>query len=380
MRDSYMKLRLFCPVISMLLAVLSASLSASTVVYWTFEDGVPGELMNGTWTTNQVGSYDQSDNHFDFYAWNQANSPSFSAEGDTATGEGMAAVFSGNKDGYNGNSDFVNWSPSAWTIELSFRFDIVGVNRTLIGKDGSAGLSSNRALSAFYLQTGSASEIMLQYVSVSGERFILSTEFVPVAGKWYDLAVRSDGRYLDILINELEGDGLETIGSWDLDNVANSLGDVDHNIKVTSTWTFGRGWYGNSNVDHITGALDDIRFSDERLADEQLLSYRPLVVSQTEGKTILFKNIPEESDSFSVVLDREPSADVEVVLNIPVGLDAGNGNGQAVTRTFTAANWNVPFAVELSVADGDQLVNAMEKITYSVSSADVAFNIITATA
>ena len=37
-------------------------------------------------------------------------------------------------------------------------------------------------------------------------------------------------------------------------------------------WTFGRGWYNGGFVDHIDGRMDNIRFSDVALPNEDLIS------------------------------------------------------------------------------------------------------------
>ena len=64
-------------------------------------------------------------------------------------------------------------------------------------------------------------------------------------------------------------DGLDyKIGSLDL----TGTGDTNTALRASElAWTFGRGWYGGKFTDHITGYLDNIRFSNTALTPDQLL-------------------------------------------------------------------------------------------------------------
>ncbi|MBN2064958.1 MAG: hypothetical protein JW745_09160 [Sedimentisphaerales bacterium] len=273
-------------VFSMLLA-LAASVQSygATVIHYNFEDGTASTAMNATGDSSRFGSADLSGNGYNFLAWDANAGPKFSAEGDTATGAGLSAYFTGGQDGYN--TAISNWGPQAWTIELSFKYTTVAAFKTLIGKDGTAGLS-DAGLSAFYLQTDgdNGNAIRLQYVTKSNEKFNLLTSLVPTANQWYHLVVRSDGRYLDIFVDTLDNTGFNSIGSWDLDTVSPSLGDVDHSFKVTGNWTFGRGWY-NKSEDFMSGNIDDIRFSDTALDKTDFLQYKAVYSPTPEEGAIL---------------------------------------------------------------------------------------------
>ncbi len=266
----------------LLTLVVSMQSLGSTVLWYDFEDLVDraGMTMHDE-PAPAIGTVDKSGNGYDMWAWANAdtnNGPRVSEVGDTATLDGVCAIFSGGQDGYvPSTSEFNNWSPETWTMEFSFRYDVVESYKTLIGRDGSAGIETEANLSALYIQTdgGNGNAIRLQYVSESMERFILVTSFVPEAEAWYHMVVRSDGQNLDIFVDKLDSSGFVNVGSWDLDAEGN--GDVDHSIKVTSTWTFGRGWYG-SNGDLITGAMDDIRFSDTALYEAEFLQNTNRVV------------------------------------------------------------------------------------------------------
>ncbi|MBN2064536.1 MAG: DUF1080 domain-containing protein [Sedimentisphaerales bacterium] len=350
-------------------ALLSSTLSAATVLHWNFEDGTPGTEAYGTYF-GRVGSLDLSGNGYGFYAWNADNGPSFSALGNSPDGQGMSVVFDGTEDGYQQSADFIAWSPEVWTIEISFKLDVAGSLKTLIGKDGSAGLSDSR-LAAFYLQADGAGSIKLQYATVSGELLELVTGYVPQAGQWYNLVVRCNGDMVDINIDAMDGNGFVEIGSYDID--ALGFGDVDHSFVATGVWTFGRGWYNNGNTDFIVGAIDDVRFSDSFVAMNDLLWYVPVQISETQSRTVLYTTDLAHTDDYYISLLQQPQADVAVTVVVPEGIDAGNGSGEPVVVNFTPANWNISRKVTLSIADAGYDFAAYELVSHSVTSADPSY-------
>lgn len=97
------------------------------------------------------------------------------------------------------------------------------------------------------------------------QRYILDTTLVPQLGKWYHLAAVSDGTTLLVYADLLDGQGFQVIGQLML-NPAN-----DNSLRATGNWTCGRGWWNGNFVDHITGNLDNIRFSDVALSPSELL-------------------------------------------------------------------------------------------------------------
>jgi hypothetical protein len=65
--------------------------------------------------------------------------------------------------------------------------------------------------------------------------------------------------------DQFDGAGFQNIGSLTMD------AGIDHSLRPTGNWTFGRGWYNGNFVDHIDGNMDNIRFSDEALTMDQFL-------------------------------------------------------------------------------------------------------------
>jgi len=65
--------------------------------------------------------------------------------------------------------------------------------------------------------------------------------------------------------DQFDGNGFQNIGTLIMD------AGIDHSLLPTGNWTFGRGWYNDNFVDHVSGNMDNIRFSDEALTTDQLI-------------------------------------------------------------------------------------------------------------
>ena len=249
-------------------ALVASMASAGTVLHYDFEDGTPEAPMNDFPVTQQngtVGTVDLSGNGYDMLAWDDYWGPMFSAEGDTPTGVGLSSFHDGHRDGYAPQEGLVAWSPSTWTIELSFKFDNPDGWRTLIGRDNWTGIEGDIAASMYIQSNGIDNAMRITFATVSDERYTLDSSLFPVPGQWYHLAVVADGDQLDMYADQFDGNGFQNIGTLMMAE------GVDHSLRPTGTWTFGRGWYNGGFVDHISGNLDNIRFSDVALTSDQLI-------------------------------------------------------------------------------------------------------------
>ncbi|NLH15900.1 MAG: LamG domain-containing protein [Phycisphaerae bacterium] len=247
--------------------MVTIPLSAATILYYNFEDGTPGVAMNGTGTNGQIGSLDISGNNRHMYAWNTIAGPWFSALHDTPTGIGLSSKHNA-QDGYCFEPVLVAWSPSVWTIELSFKLDTIAGWRTLIGRDGFPIWSGGQVDigAALYIQKNDRNRaITLDFATVSGERYTMDTSLFPVAGQWYHLAIVAAGDTINIYADRLDGNEFQNVGTF------NMTPGQDHALLATGTWTFGRGWFNGNQADAIMGNLDDIRFSDVALTPAQFI-------------------------------------------------------------------------------------------------------------
>lgn len=331
---------------------------------WDFEDGTPGAPMNDTGRTGQVGSEDLSGNDFHMYAWDASYGPSFSAAGATPTGEGLSSRHNGGQDGYLSDTFICGWSPTAWTIELAVKLDHLSGWQTMIGRNGS---SQGEAEADFYFQKQDVSDrFRINLDTVGGQRYILDADFTVEAGRWYRLAAVSDGATLTLYADRLDGAGSRVVGTLAL-NAAN-----DNALAASDdSWTFGRGWFNGSQADHITGNLDDIRFTDRALSPTEFMHYRPLEVTETEGNTQVSER-GATSDTFTVRLNHNAAwpalaGDVTVTLSTD-----GQVEVEPSSLVFTATGWQTAQTVTVTAVDDSTLETDPHTaaITYSLSSSD----------
>lgn len=239
---------------------------ASTVAYWNFDEGSPGQYFSAN------PADDLSGNGHSMSGYDTNYGPAYSSLGDTPSGTGLSLdTVAGGRDGYTTTAGINTWSPEQWTIEATVALDNVNGFLTVIGRDGS---SFGGPLSDFYLQkhaaaNGGLGAWRVDFSTVGGQRVTMDTTFAPVAGTYYQLAVISNNSTANFFVNDLSGNsGYTQVGSVALtgSSAQNALASNGAN------WTFGRGWYGNSFVDGIDGRIDEIRFSDTALSTSQLLA------------------------------------------------------------------------------------------------------------
>lgn len=245
----------------------TSSLHAATVAYWNFDEGVAGAYFSDD------PAEDLSGNGYTMSGFNSTYGPAYSAAGATASGSGLSLdTVNGGRDGYTTNAAINSWAPQQWTIEATVSLDAVGGFLTVIGRDGA---SFAGPLSDFYLQknaaaNGGAGAWRVDFATESGQRVIMDTAYTPVAGVYYQLAVTSDGINAKFFVNDLSGNlGYQQVGNVALtgvDAAANAL------AAPNAAWTFGRGWYNGSFVDHINGTIDEVRFSDTALLPPQFIT------------------------------------------------------------------------------------------------------------
>ena len=239
-------------------------LSAETIAFWDFEDGTDGASFTPSGNPNgSGGSFDTANNIF-MRGWDIINGPTFTTS-TSPNGGNLAMNNAGNsQDGYVTEGALHNWSPTAWTIETHVYLEEIVGWETLIGRDGS---SVAQAESDFYLaNNGIDDKFRINIMTVGGQRWILDGDLAPSLNTWYGLAAQSDGSTLSLWLDD--GSGYAPIGTLDI-----SAQSVADNALPGSAlnWTFGRGWYGGSFVDHIDGRMDNIRFSDTALAPSEMI-------------------------------------------------------------------------------------------------------------
>ena len=133
----------------------------------------------------------------------------------------------------------------------------------------------------------------------------------------------------------------------------------------------------------VTAAQDDDAVTDDPLTITHIVSggdYEDVTAAgvevtitedDTAGVTISTDvlEVPEgSSQSYTVVLDTEPAADVMVVVAVPEDAEVAVS---PLTLTFTAANWNTPQTVAVTAAhDDDAIDDDPVVLTHAVSGGD----------
>ena len=315
-------------------------MEGDTVAYWDFEDGEAGKAFHDMPLRGTIGKV----NEYIMRGFDLVAGPSFAF--DSYDGDGLSLYCNGSQDGYSLDWPLSLWTPEEWTIEVSVKLNSLGGWNTIIGRDGS---SRNEAEADFYLQNdGWEDNFRLNFATVGGNRWVVNTQKRPDVGKWYHLAVSCDGEVVVFYCDSIDGEGYQEIGRLDIssETVANNA------LAATGgTWTFGRGWFEGRLVDHVDGYIDNVRFSRRALAEDELLFFEPVTIAEKDGETVLYSNSEGYADSYTIMLNSEPSDVVTVVLTPDVGVSVGNGSGVKKALSFYRSNWYQPQTVEVAIAE-----------------------------
>jgi len=325
-------------VASMAAALLAANASAVTVAHWDFEtDLIAGSAANGqavSHPTDVEGAFDGAiqdlsgnGNHLSVttpitgsVAGNMAFSNNVSASSDTGSSlsiEGFVAGsdFPGLFNDNTGNTGDLELGGSSvgslnsWTVEASVNFKDVGGFQTLIGKDGlgqetgmlydaavGTGVAGDVNAAPFYFQkNGANGAFRIRWTAADGNGYILDSQTVPVANRWYNVAATSDGQNLSIYVNGILENTVDMVSLSGATAVMPALDETGFAGEDPSpfpySWSVGRGMYNDGHGDRVNGFLDDVRISDEALTADQLLNGLvdgiQLHVSTEDGSVVL---------------------------------------------------------------------------------------------
>ena len=239
-------------VVLLFIATSCFNVYGEIVAYWDFEDGIAGESFTPAGEANGSGGSTDLIGGYLIRGWDDYYGPSFTD--DAPNGLAMSNA-DNHQDGYCSDETLAVWSPSVWTIECAIYLEEISGWETFIGRDGS---SQSESEADFYLvNNGIDDKFRVNFDTVGGQRWVLDGDYTVEINTWYHIAAMSDGANLTMWLDD--GSGYQPIGKLDIS--AQTV--ADNALAATNyTWTFGRGWYGGSFVDHIDGKMDDIRFMD----------------------------------------------------------------------------------------------------------------------
>lgn len=250
---------------------------ASTIAYWRFEAGKPGEpVPHNRDDRGGVAARDESghDNHL--YAWAEGNAPKHSAQVSAGivplTGtenigslDDSQSAGDATKDLYTdpGRSgthmDVIEtFVFKEFTIELSVQRAVEGATGTMLGEDGRPVESLKEAPLQIGLDEAGVLRVVL--IDATGKVREVSTKEPLALGEWQHCVIRCDGQQLtlDRVVD----------GACEREAQAECLGGMIPNV---GTWTVGRGFHEGRLGRDGRALLDEIRISTLSLDDELLL-------------------------------------------------------------------------------------------------------------
>ena len=86
--------------------------------------------------------------------------------------------------------------------------------------------------------------------------------------------------------------------------------------------------------------------------------------------------IAEGSDTYTIVLDSQPTADVTVTINDPPGNT--DVTAEPASLTFSSTDWNSPMTVTVSAGRDDDAEDETATVTHTVTSADSSYSVASA--
>ncbi len=162
-----------------------------------------------------------------------------------------------------------------------------------------------------------------------------------------------------------------TAADWDVPQtvtvtaVDDTAAEGAHTSTITHTATSSDTNYNGISIRNVTAAMID----DDTAG---------VTITQSDGETAVDETGPT-SDSYTIVLNIPPTANVVVRVDPDNQADVGAGPGVPVDLTFTPANWDAPQTVTVSAVD-DQVAEGAQHnstIRHTAASADPNYNLIT---
>lgn len=287
--------------LSAIVALSAASVQASTVAWWRFEEGPAGANVarNGQADGTFYGAVaDSSGNGYTLSAWSDGNYAGYAYRSEVASStlplNGLANNYSvKNTGGYpalftESGTALQTWSPTAWTIEATFKLEN-GDYRTIVGRDSRGSASSNNDLAALYFQALPNNALAIKFSDVTGVwheaisanniflSFNFQTDNNGYSAPWYSMAAVSDGSTLSLYLRNVNTlSGWELIAQTDMTlsgslNTALSAGTGDGGDWDAGNFSVGRGLYAGNHGDRAWGYIDEVRLSDTALSVNEFL-------------------------------------------------------------------------------------------------------------
>ncbi len=142
------------------------------------------------------------------------------------------------------------------------------------------------------------------------------------------------GNPIDLTFTDVNWSTPQTVTVTAVDD---AIYEGDHTSTITHTAAS-----GDVNYDQL--AIADVIVN---VSDNEALG---VSITQSGGSTNISENGPT-SDSYTIELESQPTADVTITADPDEQADLGAGPGVAIQLTFTAGNWNTPQTVTVTAVD-----------------------------
>lgn len=289
----------------LLVGICAASVSASTVAYWRFEEGPAGSNVTHGGQPDGVyygGTADSSGYGNDLSVWAEGWA-GYGYRTDVAgsTVNGLVNNFSVKNTGgypalFTDTADPINGiQPAQFTIEASFKLENTGGgHKTIVGRDSRGSVTTgNGDLAALYFQAVPNNGLAIKFSDVSGywhEAIAPANSFVGfdwgtnpdgLDTPWYSMAAVSDGSTLSLYLRNVTDNAAWTlIAQTDLTlsgspDTALTRGTGDGGDWNAGDWSVGRGLYAGGHGDRAYGFIDEVRISDAALGTGEFLYVIP---------------------------------------------------------------------------------------------------------
>jgi len=260
----------------------------STLAYWRFEDGQPGQqVSNVKAAPKTIGVRDISGQHNHLFAFDGRTLPRF-GDGvpqkvvpltgaanrgcldDTAPGGSNAAtrdLFT-RPERHLTRSNLNTFQFTGLTIEASFKLAELDRDHCIVGKDGAAAKGPGPLIRLGV--RGDDNRIEIEIVDYLGKVRKVASGAAAEKGRWYHVAAIADVRGLRLLVDSGDGQGYIPQGRDDFGHDP-FAGRVPALLNATGTWTIGRGWRDGHIGDDARAWIDEVRISAVALPKEKLL-------------------------------------------------------------------------------------------------------------
>jgi hypothetical protein len=245
----------------------TAPVPANTVAYWRFEEG----LLNGPVPPQLDVVLDSSGNgnHLrtfaDFSAPTYVSDVPFATVPNTGQPNTLALSFSPNRDLYTAGQPINTHAFTEWTMEVSFKPNVVVAYQAIVGKDGNPiGGPPPIFLKTLWHNNG---RLELGLVDGSGT-FRAVESLAPLeVGNWYNVAATATATQMSLWIK----------GPADADYILQNsiaINGAFHTVEDIA-WVVGRGMWNGGLADWFDGVIDEVRISDRALSPSEFLAVVP---------------------------------------------------------------------------------------------------------